>query len=378
MLSLLKNIRRIQYYLMLTFSDDGLAVHRFTYNAQTKKITESRSFTLRGVQEKQLSQNKILRFILKIIYFPFHYRLLLQIPHQFCQSRYEAVVSKREKSSEQARAQELNSFLTHAVWKLVEKNKKLFMASRKYDDVNTLLAQNSLVSAAIGTKDILHIQEDSITSITGPDMRVGIVQTHLYRPIYTELAKILPKRARIQSALENGFAVAYGLRSASPTLVCIVERSRTNVFLSSAQEVAHAGSFNFGAHSLYEACNNMLGIGKDAYRAVLQRYVHDGISPAARKFIEKILHDELSRLQKGILSFKKETGVKDAYVEAGMLNYFISEQKKFPARLIPFKAGDTDSHATSALQYALSLEEKSYMRHLMKKLFRWLLPNIIE
>jgi hypothetical protein len=389
---IMRKVRNVRYYLMLSLHDEGCTVQRFSFDPATAKISDTHAFTLRNVHEKNLAENKILKLILRVIYFPFPYRVILQVPHQFSQSRYDGAAMKREKAVQQVSVQELNSFFTHTVWKLVEKNKKLFMARHKYDDVNTLLAHNVLVAASVGKRDVLHEPEDTIVSQAGTELKAGIVQTHLYRPIFAQLAKILPKRAHIQSVLENGFPVAYALhqtgKAAHEAILCMVERNRTHLFRISADEVFHAGSFNFGTHSAYEACNNLLGVGMEAYRSMLDRCMKGELSPHAKKYLEKIIGDELTRLQKGIESFKKELKVKTAYADAGMLNHFIGGMKKFPARILEesdFRSeqwikteGGWNMYANAAVQYSIPLAKKTYARSLMQKLFRWLTPSIIE
>lgn len=379
--SLIQQYKHVQFYCMLTFTEEGCSIHRFSYNTTSEKITESRSFFLKNVHEKNFSENKILRTIVRIIYFPFSYHLLLNVPHHACQTRLETVRVKREKPTLGLRVQELNAFFTHTVWKLVEKNKKLFIARHKYDEVNVLLAQNSLIKAFVGSKEILAQSEDSLDEYSGTNMSVRIVQSYLYRPIFTALARIVPKRARILSVLENGFGIAYNVgmkHTTKPALVCIVERNYTHLFIASQDEVSHVGGFHFGTHTVYEACNNALGIGIESYESILDRCITKTLSSHAKTYIEKIITAEISHLEKGILSFKKEHAITQVYVDAGSLNHFISLQKKFPARIIQHSQKDMHTHTDAAVTYGLSLQKNTYIRHLMQKLFRWLMPYSIE
>lgn len=363
------------FYVLLVLAEDGLTVHRFTHMRSQKKNTEVSSFTLRSINEKKIAENRILRILLKILYFPFPYRVILDIPHQFCQTRYDTAVINREQPERQLTAQELNSFFTHAVWKIVEKNKKLFVAQHKYSDADVLLVRNTLAETFLDNKNILRHKEDEITSENGKELRAGIIQTHMYRPIFAQFARLLPKRAHISCVLENGFATAYSLHKSDSheTLLFLTEKTKTNVFLVSATEVLHTGSFNFGTLSTYEACNNMLGIGMESYRSIMARYLENNLSPSAKKFIEKILAGELARLHKGIQSFKKEFHASHAYVDAGALNPFVALQKKFPAEV--FKE---NSELSAIIDYALPAEQKTFSRNMIQRLFRWLLPNVIE
>ncbi len=394
----LKKIRYRKRFLIISFEEDGLQCKRVQYDSLAHTTQEMPGFFLKGVTEKNIRNHKTLRAFLRLIYFPFTYKICILVPHYWGGSFYYTVNLERENKENPITQEELDVFFSQQLGKIIEGNKKEIMRRTSLDDLDALMVSNSITSMRIdGTYIPMRENPQAPIAMQGKTVSFGFTQTFFKRSIFTAIQRSLPRRAKLHSFFQDGSTVPLAMihRMAKervktkPFIVALVREKGTNVFVCSADSVQYYDSIPIGYQSMYEVLNTRLGIDFDSFLRVMHKVGNNATSTQVTKHIHQILSQEVHRLYNGLQVIKKETKSTSIALDPGKLGVYIHTQptlKKFiiPKEDILFFDDNTiiSSHdslrTTATIACMLRLPKKHAINHTAMKHIRWLIPHSIE
>ena len=203
----LKSKKRI---LAVSFLADGVLFQKFIYFPKKSLISLKGSFIVQDVSEKDFIENKKIIWAFKRIFFPFSYKIIVAASHSYCQSKYFKISSSRSHPKEKVSIPELNAFFSNNLCSYLDNHKKEVAKDMNFDDAEVLLVNNRVIDAKVST-NLFFGNYDDIFESSGKNMEVGIIQTFVFRPIFSGLSKIIPARAKIWFFSESNFSLPLSL-----------------------------------------------------------------------------------------------------------------------------------------------------------------------
>ena len=383
-----------QRFLMLHFGDEGLHAYVLTYNPETQKFTEKSPRFFKGVTEQNFHATTLIRLLMHTVFFPFRYNIIMTVSHEHALTRQHAIELQRVNQKNQITAGEIESYFSHHIPNLIEKNKKITITKCDTDDLNVLLTQSTITNIFVDKKRLYENQDD-IFNQTGARVHFDIVQTFVRRSVFMALTRIMPKRGTIYAVYEDAVSLALSLyqraladnpKEVKPFLCVAVKETATDVVAYNGTSIVFIDSFNFGYQSLYETLNAHLYIDRISFNTIIEKLTKGEVSLKAKKYLEELLDQELSRLRNGIMSFKKSTGIKTICIDGGALDFYLQADKNFRQALIAhedisFVTGMEEEllhipHKHTADMFtAISAPRKNNVQGLGIKYIRWLIPH---
>ncbi len=383
-----------QRFLVLHFGDEGLRIYLLTYNSETQKFVQKSSRFFKNVTEQNFHTTTLVRIVMHTAFFPFRYNIIMTVSHEHALTRQHAIELQRINPKNQITAGEIESYFSHHIPNLIEKNKKITITKCDTDDLNVLLTQSAITNIFVDKK-CLHENQDDVFNQTGTRVHFDIVQTFVRRSIFMALTRILSKRGSIYAVYEDAVSLALSLyqraladnpKEVKPFLCVVIKETATDVVAYNGTSIVFIDSFNFGYQSLYETLNAHLYIDRTSFMNIIKKLTEGAVSPKAKKYLEELLDQELSRLRNGIMSFKKSTGIKTICIDGGALDFYLQADKKFQQALIAhedisFVSGmekellHLPHKHTADIFTAISVPRKNNIQGLGIKYIRWLIPH---
>lgn len=383
-----------QRWLFLIFTAQGIELRRFLYFPTRKSLQELPPLVFRGISENNIVRSRLLKLAVRIMFFPFRYNVSVILPASVCRSKYLTLSFARRNDSVVS-DRELNNFLSRAMWQNVEQNKKEFMESGKYDDLSVLLTDNLVVSAAVDGKSLDN--PDDIFKVGGKKIALGVVHTFVYRPLFSGLLKLFPKRAVFRNFCEQGFCLPLfslllshysktELKRNKKFVFASIREDETIIYAYDGQTLMRRDSFSFGSRCLYDAVHHVMGVDFGSYRKLLRAVVEGKVSGYMRNRILGVLGKELTRLYNGILSFKKTYGAGSVYLEGGSLNQLLLLHKKLSGSVTDASVISDDyisnllalaisDYLKAEIEYAIGLNRRNETTVIATRPIRWLIPH---
>lgn len=387
-------------YVLIAFNDEGVTVQALFLRTEPLRIETGRKFVFRGVTEKNFGEHRVLKSLLQTIFFPFPYRIVTNVSHAYCHSKYFTMHYERGDASSPVTQDEINTFFSQNVWKHLEQNKKEFSDKGKFEDLNVLLVANHIIAARTNKEVVRHEEMESLFEKAAKSVDFGVVQTFLYRPIYTALTKIMPKRAHVMSFLEDGFSLALALDmarldTAAPKskprkfIYASIRRNETDIFFFNGESMELMDSFNFGHQSLYEAFNTSLQMDYGSYIRALGAFANGETSSGVARHFGDIISKELGHLYNGLMSFKKATKATAIYIDGGEIAFLLRKHKKFASwmidgsifgfiRSIQIDKLELADRNRADVIMALCISHKNTINSIVTKIIRWLIPYTLD
>ena len=393
-----KKIRHKKRFLIVSFEEDGLQCKRVQYDPIARVTQEIPGFFLKGITEKNIRNNKALRIFLRLLYFPFPYKICVLVPHYWGGSFYYTLALQREHKENPITQEELDIFFSKQLGKVIEENKKEIMKRTGLDDLDSLMVGNNITSMRVDDSCIsMRENQQAPIAMIGKTVLFGFTQTFFKRPVFTAIQRSLPRRAKLHSFFQDGFPVPLAMihhvlkeqTKTKPFIVALVRDKGTNVFVCSPESIRYYDSIPIGYQSIYEILNTKLGIDFDSFLRVIHKVGNNATSAHVTKHIDQILSQEMHRLYNGLQVIKKETKSASIALDPGKLGIYIRTQptlKRFiiPKESILFFDDNTiiplhDSLRTTAIiACMLRLPRKHTINHTALKHIRWLIPHAVE
>ena len=391
-------MRQAQRILHITITQTHIYLRGVVYHQHTRSFTHRYSYVLRGIEPSRVSKSIRLRFLCKLAFFPFQYRVMVVLPHEMCRSSYFKVPIRRNGMRNQTVGKdELRSVFANYMGKFLERNKHHALSHTLVAEPDLLLAHNYVTDVMAGTT-VYFPDTDKIFANTHHTLEVGVIHTFCPRAILEGCTSLLPRRARIHAIVEEGIHLSLSLyltkasarpkQKSVPFGVVWVKNDVTELYTFDGEVLLFADSFPFGYRTLYDALNNSLLIGFDSFFEILQRVVDRHLSITMQRKLEKILEKEMARFVHGITAFKKRFGPR-IHINAGSLEpYFTSHSKTRQTTLTHHAPYTFDSeieevntpydHAYNAdIIAALRLYKINTINTLAIQSVRWLLPDVL-
>jgi hypothetical protein len=385
-----------QRWLLFIFTSEGLEIKRVLFYPTSQKVLERTPIFFKNVTEQTIRSNKILKIIPHILFFPFKYRISVIASRPMCSSKYFSFPYSRKKPGDIIDSNEIAGVFSRFLWRTLEINKKEFSKANSYDDLSVLLVNNQVVSASIDGK--YFSRPDAIFEKTGKKISLGIVQTFAYRPFFSSLAKIIPKRAVFRDFYEYGFNLPLSVtlkhlqtskKSNKKFIFAGVDDNETRIYEFNGTALNFHDTFPFGSRSFYQAMNHIVGVDYAAYRELQIKISNKDLAPFAYKKLKEVLDKELSGFYNGLSSFKKSCKAGTIYVDGEKINDYLKTNNRFSGMLISdsyceqhskvdLSEFDALKEIRADVGCSIGLMRNDQINMMATKQIRWLLPHSME
>ena len=383
-------------FVALSFGHGMTGIEGIAYIPRHGAFERRFSFVIRNASEETFYDNWRVKLILKLAFFPFRYRALLEVPHEMGRSSYVTIAIQRDRHGREAvQAQEVSAALSNYVGKFVDQNRDTMVLHTDTAPQEAVMAHSYVADVRAGAKHWYYNPDDLFRS-SADAFDIGIVQTFVHKRMMEGLQNILPRRARIGMVFEDGFHLPLGVylkkssalrRSGKLSFgVAIVRGTQTDLFVYDGQAITFFDRLPFGEKHLYTALNSALLVGRDAFFPLLDKIANKELSPRLQRTLSQILAKEMARFVHGIKAFERSAKVPTCYVDAGEADAYMREHPFLRQRLIDEKhyafvpgveAGEAFPHTQRAdLLVALHMPRPSSLNEMAKKSVRWLLPDV--
>jgi len=383
-------------FVAISFGHGMTGIEGIAYIPRRGVFKRNFSFVIRDASEETFFKNWRVKLIIKLAFFPFRYRVLLEVPHEMGRSSYVTIAIQRNKHGrENVHAQEVSAALSNYVGKFVDQNRDIMELHTDTAPQEVVMAHNYVADVRAGTRH-WYVNPDDLFRSSASVFDIGIVQTFVQRSMLDGLRGILPRRAKIGMVFEDGFHLPLGVylkkssalrRSGNPAFgVAIVRGSQTDLFVYDGQAITFFDRLPFVEKHLYTALNSALLVGRDAFFPLLDKIAKKELSSRLQRRLANILSKEMARFVNGIKAFERTAKVPVCYVDAGeadsymrvhpfLRKYLIGE--KHYAFVPGVEVGSAFPHTQRAdLLVALHMPRPSSLNEMVKKSVRWLLPDL--
>lgn len=291
---------------------------------------------------------------------------------------------------------EVSGIFSQYLWKYLEINKKAFVKDNSYDDLGVLLLNSLVVNVSLDGKSLG--QNDELFGKTGKKVAIGMVQTFVFRPFFSSLAKIFPKRAPFRDFHEFGFYLPLAVllnhlkvseKKNKKFIFAGVEKLETKIHVFDGLTMAFYDIFSFGNRSFYEAMNHYFGVDITTYFLLLDKIIKDDLALSAKKRFMDVLDKELINLNNGISSFKNEIRAPSVYLSSENITGYLKLNKHFAEMVVD---DDFCNKVASINMEALNLScifkadigcmlgfsRNDQLNILATRQIRWLIPHTVE
>jgi hypothetical protein len=317
-------------------------------------------------------------------------------PRNVCRSVYFTIPYARKNPSTPIEKNEIGGVFSQYLWKYIEINKKLFAKENSYDDLGVLLLNNLVAGVGLDGETVEH--NDDIFGKTGKKITIGMVQSFVFRPFFSALAKTFPKRALFKDFHEQGFCMPLSVllnhlrvseKKNKRFVFAGVGKSRTSIHVFDGLTMAFYDSFAFGSRSFYEVSNHYFGLDLSAYLSMFERIVSGNLAPGAKKKMMEVLDKELNNLSNGISSFKTEIGAQSTYINGGSISGYLKLHKRFADSVVDEdfcdKIGSVNVESLKLTNVfkadvgcMLGLSRNDQLNVMAMRQIRWLIPHTVE
>ena len=400
LLKLISSVKKVKTrVLFVSFNEEGMSLEKIVYLPCKSSVRfPSSPRLIKEVTEKNFRNSRKFKICLKLVFFPFPYKIVVSLSRSHCQSRCSLLGYKRESPKKSLTIEEINSFLLQNLWKLIETQKKELVRKKEFEEIDVLLVDNTVCGIKIDKKLVPQNLQD-LSGFSGKIFKINIAQTFVQRLIFADFIKTIPKRAKLTAFAEEGVNLATALylkrffegkkyEEDAPFLIFALKERETEVFVFNGQCVHSYDRFRFGFRNLYQTFNNLLGVDLTVFEGIIKVLETDQVSLKTKKYFLEVINKELKNFYNGIISLRKNCRISNFYVDGGKLDGFLRKYDKIAPLLIiredlflPFKEPDSKENLYLQSDLGTVLEDnfrKSLVNNLAIKLIRWLIPHNIQ
>ena len=360
------------------FGDEGISL-KTAHVKGDGQLQIRRSLYIPDVHELSFDTLKRIKIFFYTVFFPFPFECIVFFPFPYIQSQITILPFRPTQKNEQ---EDISSFVSQYVWPSIEKQKKAFIDAKGCNELEALLVQSHVVAASQGGKE-LPLQKETIKVPT----ELSFLHTFLFRPVFSKISHILPKRGSIGGFMQQGLLSAYDIstKEKDPFLYIRIGARMTDVYQSHADGVMYLDSIHMGYKNLYDVLHAHLDINIDTFHTILERLGKKQLSSKSQRHIESILKKEVEEFDLGIKNFQKTTKTKKVYIDPGPLDTYFSSKRAFRTSLLSYhkklSAGRAEIYQKEFLREAYIQKNVHYTNPLsaiMLKFLRWLLPHSLK
>lgn len=362
----------------LWFGDEGLYI-KTAHVCSDESLHFKRSLYIPDVHELSFNTLKRIKMFFSTVFFPFPFECIVFFPFPYTQSRITNLPFTPTKKDAQ---EDVSSFVSQYVWPSIEKQKKSFIEAKGCNELEALLVQSHVVDAWGGGKRLPLTSETIQVPTT-----LSFIHTFLFRPVFSKISQILPKRGSIGGFMQQGLLTAYDIsqKEKEPFLYIRIGARMTDVYKRNDEGIAYIDSIHIGYKNLYDVLHAHLDIDSDTFHTIIERLGKKQLSAKSQRHIEQILKKEVEEFDLGIKNFQKTTKIKKVYIDPGPLDIYFSSKRAFATSLI--------SHNKKLFQGNASIYQNEFSREAsvqqnihytnplstaMLKFLRWLLPHSLK
>lgn len=360
------------------FGDEGISL-KTAHVKGDGRLYIKKSLYLPDVHELSFDTVKRIKMFFFTVFFPFPFECVIFLPFPYIQSQITVLPFTPTQKNEQ---EDVSSFVSQYVWPSIEKQKKSFVETKGCNELEALLVQSHVIAASQGGKN-LPLTRETIQVPT----HISFLHTFLFRPVFSKISRILPKRGSIGGFMQQGLLSAYdiSLKEKEPFLYIRIGARMTDVYRSDAHGIMHLDGIHMGYKNLYDVLHAHLDINIDTFHTILERLGKKELSLKSQRHIEQILKKEVEEFDLGIKNFQKTTKIKKVYIDPGPLDIYFSSKRAFRTSLLsyhkPLWKGRAEMYQDEFLREAHIQRHIHYTNSistLMLKFLRWLLPHSLK